>query len=68
MMKTFDVFSTFSGLKPNKSKCEIAGLGILKSAKVALCGTECIDLMFIVIEILGVYYSYDKNFENQETL
>ena len=26
-MKTFDIFSTFFGLKPNKSKCEIAGLG-----------------------------------------
>ena len=21
LMKTFDIFSTFSGLKPNKSKC-----------------------------------------------
>ena len=29
IMKTFDIFSTFSGLKPNKSKCEIAGLGAL---------------------------------------
>ena len=29
-MKTFDIFSTFSGLKPNKSKCGIAGLGALK--------------------------------------
>ena len=27
---------------------------------------ECIDLMFNAIRILGVYYSYDKNFENQE--
>ena len=27
---------------------------------------ECIDLMFNAIKILGVYYSYDKNFENQE--
>ena len=68
MMKTFHVFSTFSGLKPNKSKCEIAGLGILKGVKLALCGTECIDLMFSATEILGVYYSYDKNLEKQETL
>ena len=29
-MKTFDIFSTFSGLKPNKSKFEIADLGALK--------------------------------------
>ena len=25
LMKTFDIFPTYSGLKPNKSKCEIAG-------------------------------------------
>ena len=29
-MKTIDIFLTFSGLKPNKSKCEKAGLGALK--------------------------------------
>ena len=29
-MKTFDIFSTFSRLKPNKSKREIAGLDALK--------------------------------------
>ena len=67
-MKTFDIFSTFSGLKPNKSKCEIAGLGALKRVKLALFGMECIDLMFNAIKILGVYYSYDKNFENEENL
>ena len=66
LMKTFDIFSTFSGLKSNKSKCEIAVLGALKGVKLALCGMECIDLMFNTIKILGVYYSYDKNSENQE--
>ena len=34
LMKTFDIFSTFFGLKPNKSKCEIAGLGALKGVKL----------------------------------
>ena len=66
LMKTFDIFSTFSGLKPNKSKSEIAGLGALKRVKLALCGMECIDLMFDAIKVLRVYYSYNKNFENQE--
>ena len=66
LMKTFDTFSIFSGLKPNKSKCEIAGLGAMKGVKLALCGIKCIDLMFNDIKILGVYYSYDKNFENHE--
>ena len=66
LMKTFDIFSTFSGLKPNKRKCEMPGLGALKELKLALCGMECIDLMFNAVKILGVYYSFDKNFENQE--
>ena len=66
LMKTFDIFSIFSGLKPNKSKCKMACLGALKGIKLALCGVECIDPMFNAIKILGVYYSYDKNFENEE--
>ena len=45
---------------------EIAVLGALKRVKLALCGMECIDLMFNDIKILGVYYSYDKNLENQK--
>ena len=66
LMKTFDIFSTFSGLKTNNSECEIAGLVALKRIKFALCGMECIDLIFNAIKILGVYYSFDKNLENQE--
>ena len=30
VMKVFDTFSINSGLKPNKSKCEIAGIGGMK--------------------------------------
>ena len=29
---------------------------------------ECIDLMFNAIKTLGVYYSYDQNFEMQENI
>ena len=35
LMKTFDIFLTFSGLKPNKSKCQIAGLDALKGVKLS---------------------------------
>ena len=49
-MKTFDIFSTFFELKPNKSKRETAGLGALKGVKLTLCGIECIDLMFNAIK------------------
>ena len=55
LTKTFDIFSTFSGRKPNKSKCEIDGLGALKGVKLALGGMECINLMFNAIKISGVY-------------
>ena len=41
LMKTFDIFSIFSGFKTNKSKCEIAGSIALKGLKLALCGMEC---------------------------
>ena len=27
---------------------------------------ECIDMIFNVIKILGIYYSYNRNLENQE--
>ena len=30
VMNAFDKFSLISGLKPNKTKCEIAGIGVLK--------------------------------------
>ena len=36
VMKVFDMFSSLSGLKPNKSKYEVAGIGALKEAKLAL--------------------------------
>ena len=66
LMQSFDIFSTFSEVNANKIKCEIAGSGTLKGIELALCEMECTDLIFDVIKILGVYYSYDQNLENQE--
>ena len=60
-IKTFDIFSTFSGLKPNKSKYEIANFYAPKGVK--LNGTLWNEIYW---SILGAYYSYDKNLENQE--
>ena len=51
-MGFFDIFSTFSGLKPNKIKCEIAGLGALKGVKLALRVMECIESITRMIKIL----------------
>ena len=51
VLKTHEIFYTASGLRPNLRKCEIAGLGILKDVKVALCGC---------IKVLGNHLSYNK--------
>ena len=66
LTEVFHSFSLYSGLKPNKSKCEIAEIGTLKGVKVALCGMECINLNENTIKILGIHYSYDKILENEK--
>ena len=64
------LFSDFFGLKPNTTKCEVAGIGVLKEVQVAVCGMKCTDLRNKAIKILSVYFSYnqkikdDKNFYN----
>ena len=60
LIKTFDQFSLFSGLKINNAKCEIADIGVKKGAKMTLCGMDCTDLMEDVIKILGIYFSCNK--------
>ena len=37
-------FLFFSDFKTNNAKCKIAGIGVKKEVKMALCGMECIDL------------------------
>ena len=66
VMKTFDIFSSFSGLKLNKSKCEVAGIGALKGVKIALSGTKCIDLRLNSLKLLGIQFSCNKKSENDE--
>ena len=63
IIKTFDSFSLFSDLNINKTKCEIAGICVLKGVKLALCGMKCVNLND-VIKIFGICYSYDKKLEN----
>ena len=44
VMNVFDTFSIYSGLKPNKSQCEIASIDIMKGVSMELSGMECIDI------------------------
>ena len=50
--------------RPSFSKCEIAGIGSLKDAKVALCGLKSLDLTKESIKILGVHISYNKKLQD----
>ena len=55
LVEVFNAFSLFSGLKPNLTKCEIAGIGALKGVQVAVCGMKCIDLYNEASKILGTF-------------
>ena len=65
-MNVFDTFSVYFGLKSSKSKCEIAGIDVLKEVSVELCGMECIDLTKNSVKILGIHFSYNRKIENEE--
>ena len=54
------LFSDFLGLKPDTTKCEIAGIGVLKGVQAAVYGMNCTDLRNQAIKILGVYVSYNQ--------
>ena len=51
LIDTFKLFSPFSGLKANFSKCEIAGLGSLKGVLEAVCGLKSVNLTTDTIKI-----------------
>ena len=60
LINKFATFSKYSGLKPNHEKCEIAGIGVVKSVKVAVYGMKCIDLCNDTIKITGIHFPYNK--------
>ena len=66
LMKTFKLFSKFSGLKPNVLKCEISGIVSLKGVTMATRGIKCIGLTTENIKILGVYFPYNQKLQKQK--
>ena len=44
ILEMLNQFYMVLGLCPNFSKCQIAGIGSLKAAKVALCGLKSLGL------------------------
>ena len=68
MVDTFHLFSEFSGLKPNLSKCWITAIGVLKGVQVVVCGMRCVDLKNDTLKILGTHFSYNKKTERGKKL
>ena len=65
LVDTFKVFSCFSGLKQNVSKCEIASLGIVKRAQEAACGLQNIDLTNDTIKIPKINFSCNRKIQTE---
>ena len=53
-----------SRLRPNFSKYEIAGIGLLRDAKMALCALKSLDITKESIKILGVHISDNKKLQD----
>ena len=66
LFETIKLFSSYSDLKPNYSKCEVAGIGVLKGASWALCGLKSVDLTTGTMKILGIHFSYNEEIRNEK--
>ena len=66
-LNSFHIFSRFSELRPNLSKCEIACIGVLIGVKVAVCGIQCADLVLDTIKILGTHFSYNEKLKEERS-
>ena len=58
-------FSYFSGLKPNLTKSEIAGIGILKGVQLAACSILYINLNNDTLKILLTYFCYNEKLKEE---
>ena len=66
LMNELNTFSNFSGLKANKTKCVIGGVGVLNGIQVALCGMKSVNLNNETVKILGVHFLHNKNLEQDK--
>ena len=68
LLNIFATFSKNSGLKQNHEKCKIAGIEVLKSVKVAVCGMKGIDLCNDTIKVIGTHFSYNEEKRNEKKI
>ena len=53
-------FQIYSGLKPDKTECEIAGVVVLNGIQVPFCGIKYVSLKNETLKILGSHFWYNK--------
>ena len=58
-------FSIFSGLKPNLTKCEIAGIEVLTGIQMVICVMKYTDLRNQAIKFIGTYFSYNNTIKEE---
>ena len=66
MVETF-FFSYILGLKPNLTKSEIVGIGVLKGVQVPVYGMRCIDLNINALKRFGTHFSYNEKLKEEKT-
>ena len=66
LLDTISLFSSFSSLKTNLSKCKVPGIGLLEGVKLPVYGIKCINLTKDAIKILGILFSHNKNIELEQ--
>ena len=54
------------GLKPNTTKCKIAGIDVLRGFQAAVCDMKCIDLRNETIKILGISFPYNQKIKDEK--
>lgn len=56
----------FSGPRPGKSKCEVAGIVVLKRVKIGVYGINNINLTSDSVETWGMIFSFNKQIASKK--
>ena len=66
-MNELNTFSNLAGLKPNKTKCDISGIGVLMNGvQIGLCRMKCVSFNNKIVKILGLHFSNNKDLEQDK--
>ena len=68
ILNVFDNFFKISSLKPFKSECEVARIGVLKVVRHALCDMQCINLNEENVNTKEIQFSYNKKSQQKKEI